>query len=239
MVAHHRARGTWLRCVDRFVVLTEFARRKYAAAGLPADRIEVLPNPLDDPGDPAPPGVGAIFVGRLSEEKGVDLLIDAWRERIGASLTIAGTGPAEGALRERAREVPGVRFVGELSRDGVMRALRAAAFAVVPSRCYENAPFAAIEAIACGRPVVAWRGGSLADVVEHGRSGVLFDALEPASLAAACRQLAAAPDLVDRLAAGARERYLEYHAPSAALERRERLYTTVLDERRRARSPGG
>ncbi|TMA33760.1 MAG: glycosyltransferase [Deltaproteobacteria bacterium] len=238
VVAHHRARGTWLRCVDRFAALSEFARRKFIAAGLPGERIEVANQSLEDPGEPAPPGEGAIYVGRLSREKGVDLLIDAWREAIGTPLAIAGTGAEEGALRERARGVPRVRFLGALSHDAVLRELRAAAFAVVPSRCYENAPFAAVEALASARPVVAWRGGSLADVIEEGRSGLLFDALDPRSISATCRRLANDRQLVQRLGAGARERYLERHAPDVVLAQRERLYAAVIEERRRGGSRG-
>ena len=131
-------------------------------------------------------------------EKGVDLLIDAWREQGGAPLSIVGSGPAEAALRERARGVPGVRFLGALPHDAALRALREAAFAVVPSRWYEISPFAAIEALACARPVVAWRGGALAELVGDGRSGLLFDALEPGERrarvrAAARRRRARAP----------------------------------------------
>ena len=237
-IAHHRARGTWRRHVDRFVAPTAFAARKLLAAGLPPERVEVLPYVLADPGELAPTGRGAVFVGRLAPEKGVDLLIDAWREQRGAPLTIAGSGPAEAALRARASGVPGIRFLGAVPRDAVHRALREAAFAVVPSRWYEISPFAAIEALACGRPVVAWRGGALAELVRDGHSGMLFDDLDAASVASACRRLLADPELVARLGAGAREDYLERHAPEAGLARRESLYAAVSDERRRGRSPG-
>jgi len=238
MVAHHRARDTWRRCVDRFVAPTAFAARLLARAGLPSERIEVLPLVLADPGDPAPTGHGAVYVGRLAPEKGVDLLIDAWRQQGGAPLTIIGSGPAEAALRERARGVPGVRFLGALPHDAVLRALREAAFAVVPSRWYEVSPFAAIEALASARPVVAWRGGSLAELVGDGRAGLLFDALDAASVAQACARLLASPDLVRRLGGQAREDYLERHAPDVGLALRERLYAAVSDERRRGQSPG-
>jgi len=232
MIAHHRALGTWQRCVDRFVAPTPFAARKLLAAGLPRERVEVLPNVAADPGEPAPPGRGAVYVGRLAPEKGVDLLIDAWREQGGADLAIVGSGPAEAALRERARGVAGVRFLGAQPRDGVLRALREAAFAVVPSRWYEVSPLAAIEALACARPVVAWRGGALADLVVDGHSGLLFDALEPASVAAVCARLLGDAELVRRLAAGARDLYRDRHAPDAGLIARERLYAAVCAERR-------
>jgi glycosyltransferase involved in cell wall biosynthesis len=237
-IAHHRARDTWRRCVDRFVAPTAFAARVLIDAGLPRERIDVLPLVLADPGEPAPPGHGAVYVGRLAPEKGVDLLIDAWREQGGASLAIVGSGPAEAALRERARGVPGVRFLGAVPHDEVLRALRAAAFAVVPSRWYEVSPFAAIEALALARPVVAWRRGSLAELVGDGRAGLLFDGLDAASVARACARLLADGELVRRLGAQAREDYLERHAPDVGLARRERLYAAVSEERRRGESPG-
>jgi glycosyltransferase involved in cell wall biosynthesis len=90
-----------------------------------------------------------------------------------------------------------------------------------------------LEALACGRPVVAWRGGALAEAVEDGRSGLLFDDPTPASIAAACATLLGDPARVHRLSAGARERYLDHHAPDAALAARERLYADVMAMRRR------
>jgi glycogen(starch) synthase len=126
-----------------------------------------------------------------------------------------------------------VRFLGAQPRDGVIAALRGAAFAVAPSRWYEIAPLAVLEALACGRPVVAWRGGALGEAVEDGRSGRLFDDLTPASVATACATLLGDPARVRQLAAGARERYLDHHAPAAALAARERLYADVIAVRRR------
>jgi len=238
VVAHHRARDTWRRCVDRFVAPTAFAARMLIDAGLPRERVDVLPYVLADPGDPAPPGRGAVYVGRLAPEKGVDLLIDAWRQMGGGSpLTIVGSGPAEATLREQAREVPGVRFLGALPHGEVLSALRDAAFAVVPSRWFEISPFAAIEALACARPVVAWRGGALAEIVGDGRAGVVFEELDAASVARACARLLASPDLVRDLGAQAREDYLDRYAPDVGLARRERLYAAVSDERRRGESP--
>ncbi len=232
LVAHHRARDTWRRHVDRFAAPTAFAARALVAAGLPSERIAVLPLVLEDPGEPAPPGSGAVFVGRLSPEKGVDLLIDAWREMEGAPLAIVGDGPAAEPLRARARGVAGVRFLGACDRHGVLRALREAAFAVVPSRWYEISPFAAIEAMACGRPVVGWRGGALAELVPEGRAGLHFEALEAGSVAGACRRLLSDAALGVQLAGGAREVYLERHAPDIALALREQLYADAIAERR-------
>jgi len=232
MVAHHRRAGTWTRCVDRFTAPSAFLARKMEAAGLPRERIRTLPLALDDPGEPAPAGRGAVFAGRLSAEKGVDLLIEAWRRLesrgLSAPLVIAGSGPEEAALRARAEGLASVRFLGAVDRAGVLAALRAAAFAVVPSRWYENSPLAAIEALACGRAVIVWSGGAAAELIEPGASGLPFEVPEAASLETPCARLVSDPELAARLGAGARERYLERHTPERALERLEALYAEII-----------
>jgi glycosyltransferase involved in cell wall biosynthesis len=229
--ATHRRRGTWLTYVDRFVAPSAFARTKLAAAGLPAELIVVKPNPVPDPGEPAPPGRGALYAGRLSPEKGVALLLDAWRELPGApELTIAGTGPEEPALRERARGIAGVRFLGEVPRERVSELLAAAAFAIAPSLCYEAFPVAAAEAMASGRALVGSDAGALAELVEHGRSGLLFRSGDKESLAAACRLLLEDGALVASLGREARARYADELAPERSTARLLALYREVIAE---------
>jgi glycosyltransferase involved in cell wall biosynthesis len=237
--ALHRRRGTWRDCVDRFVAPSEFTRRKLAGAGLPAERIVVKPNPVADPGPPGPPGRGAVYVGRLSSEKGVALLLDAWRMLPGAPpLAIAGTGPEDASLRERARGIPGVRFAGELPHERVQDLLAGAAFAVAPSLWYEVFPVAVAEAMASGRAVVASDAGALAELVEHGASGLLFRSGDAESLAAACRRLLDDADLAAAFGREARARYEEELAPERSTRRLLDLYAEVVAERRAAKRPG-
>jgi glycosyltransferase involved in cell wall biosynthesis len=236
--AMHRRRGTWRECVDRFVAPSEFTRRKLAAAGLPPERIVVKANPVPDPGPPAPPGRGAVYAGRLVPEKGVALLLDAWRMLPGApSLTIAGTGPEAARLRERARGIPGVRFLGEVPRERVPELLAAAAFAVAPSLWYEVFPVAVAEAMASGRAVVASDAGALPELVEHGGSGLLFRSGDAESLAAACRSLLEDAELAAALGCEARSRYEHELAPEPATQRLLALYAEVMGERSAARAP--
>ncbi|MGH0032598.1 MAG: glycosyltransferase family 4 protein [Myxococcota bacterium] len=232
MVSHHRRRGTWRDAVDVFTTPSPFAKRKLLAAGLPEERTLLLPNPVADPGAPALPGEGAVYVGRLSPEKGVDLLIEAWREQRGAPLTLVGGGPDEAALRARAAGVPGVRFLGAVPRDRALAAIREAAFVVVPSRAYEVFPMVALEAFASGRAVVAPSPGALAEVVEPGATGLHFASGDAAGLADACRTLLADPGRVREMGDEARAVYEEQYAPDRTLLRVEKVYRTAL--RRRA-----
>ena len=235
--ALHRRRGTWRRRVDLFTTPSAFARSKLLAAGLPPERVVVKPNTVVDPGEPSFGGSGAIFVGRLSREKGVHLLLEAWRHLAGQPLTIVGSGPEEAALRRCAASIPGVRFLGQVDRDRVYRAMREAAFAVVPSIWYENFPVAVAEAMACGRATIAAHPTALAEFVDHGRTGLLFDTGDPRSLADACRALLADPARTEAMGREARASYEERLTPEANLAALTALYDRAA-ALRSAASPG-
>jgi glycosyltransferase involved in cell wall biosynthesis len=154
VVAH---RGTW-DLVDRFLPVGTAVADHLRALGIPDNRIEVRPNPVDDPGEPAPLGEGVLFVGRLSEEKGVRLLLEAW-DRSGlsntTSLTLAGDGEIRHLVEDAARRNPSVRYSGLLNQRELAEAYRASALVVVPSIWNETDGIAAVSGWAHGRPVLA------------------------------------------------------------------------------------
>jgi glycosyltransferase involved in cell wall biosynthesis len=226
--AFHRRHETWQRRVDLFATPSGFARRKLLAAGLPPERVVVKANPVADPGEPTFGGRGGVFVGRLSREKGVHVLLDAWRRLDGHPLTIVGSGPEEAALRRSASSIPGIRFLGQVDRDGVYRALREAAFAVVPSIWYENFPVAVAEAMACGRPTIAAHPTALDEFVDHGQTGLLFDAGDADSLADACRTLLADVASAEAMGRAARAYYEDRLAPEASLAGLTALYERAI-----------
>lgn len=237
MTVHHRRRGTWHDCVDLFTTPSDFARRKLLAAGLPEDRMAVLPNPVADPGVPDSPGSGAVYVGRLSPEKGVDLLLTAWQGMDGEPLVIVGAGPEEARLRRLGENIPGVRFLGAVAPDRALAAIAASAYVVVPSRAYEVFPMVVLEAFAAGRPVVAPAPGAMAEVIEVGRTGFLFDSGGAAQLAHACRRLSLHPERTAAMGEEARAEYEACYAPERTLARMLELYR-VARERRQASSAG-
>jgi len=230
--ATHRRRGTWQRHVDAFLVPSAFARTKLLAAGLPAARVHVAPNCVPDPGPPAPPGRGAVFVGRLSREKGVHLLLEVWRSMDGAPLVIAGDGPEADSLRAQGASIPGVRFLGRVDGDRVLAALRDAAFAVIPSIWHENQPVALAEAMASGRPTVASSPSALDEWVDHGRTGLRFAMGDAGSLAAACAALLSDPGRAAAMGREARADYEDRLTPDACV--RDRLAAYARAERVRA-----
>jgi glycosyltransferase involved in cell wall biosynthesis len=236
VVAHHRRRGTWEEAVSLFTTPSEFARRKLVGGGLAPERVVVKPNPVGDPGPPAPPGTGAVYVGRLSREKGVDLLLEAWRSQGGAPLTIVGGGPEEPRLRAQGASIPGVRFLGAVEHGRALAAIAGAAFVVVPSRWFEVFPMAAMEALACGRAVVVPRGTALAEIVDAGRTGLHFAFGDSADLSRVCRDLLRTPDLTRALGEDARATYEDRYADGPALTRLEAVYESALRSARSSRS---
>src|SRR5215472_5798714 len=193
MLAVHRALGTYAHHIDRYVVLTEFARAKVIRAGLPRDKVLVKPNFLPDPPSPGQgSGDYVVFVGRLLEGKGAETLIRAWRELPEVPLKVIGDGALREPLEALARrEAPGVEFAGRLPHDAVLSTIADARLLVIPSDCYEGFPMVLAEALACGTPVLASRIGSLAELVREGETGATFPAGDAPALAAAVRRLLA------------------------------------------------
>jgi glycosyltransferase involved in cell wall biosynthesis len=226
----HRRRGTWQR-VDRFLAPSEFARRKLVEVGLPADRTLVLPDAVADAGVAAAPGRGAVAVGRLSPEKGVALLIDAWRQLPDVPLRIVGGGPEAAQLERRAAGLANVSFIGEQPHERVIEEIARAAFLVAPSLCYETFGLAGAEALAAGRPVVVPRGSALEELAAGGRCGVLFAAGNAASLAAACRELAHDAERCAALGTEARSHFDEALAPERRTQDLLAVYRSLVSGR--------
>ena len=180
MLAFHRLRGTWIKMVDRYIAPTEFVRKKFLRAGLPAAKVSVKPHFLyPDPGMRTGRRDYVLFVGRLSPGKGLRTLLDAWKLlRITIPLRIVGDGPLRSELeaeRDRAG-LSSVCFDGWLPREQVHAAMQRAEFLISPSESYETFGLTIVEAFACGTPVIASRLGAMAEIVESGRTGVHFTA---------------------------------------------------------------
>jgi glycosyltransferase involved in cell wall biosynthesis len=186
MLATHRTIGTWARDVDRYIALTEFARQKSAASGLPAGKIVVKPNFVaEDPGVRTQEGQSALLVGRLSPEKGLKTLLSAWeRLQNQIPLQIVGDGPMRPDLEAQMNShLPSVCFRGRLTREQTFEAMKNARFLVFPSEWYEGFPMTIAEAFACGVPVICSRLGSMAELVDDHRTGLHFTAGDAEDLA--------------------------------------------------------
>ncbi len=186
MLAAHRKLRTWTDSVDCYVALSEFARRKFVEAGLPAAKIFVKPNFVDpDPGARIGTGDYVLFLGRLSPEKGAHTALAAWRLLPDVPLVVGGDGPERQELEAQAAQwrLVQVSFRGHLTRSESLATIKGARFLILPSEWYENFPVTIAEAFACGVPVICSRLGAIQEIVAHGRTGLHFTPGNPESLA--------------------------------------------------------
>ena len=209
MLTAHRALRTWTKMVDTYITLTEFAREKFVRGGIPEEMITVKPHFVDpDPGPGDGRGGYALFVGRLSPEKGSDTLLSAW-EHLGGKprLKIVGDGPLAQRTAEAARRFPGIEWLGRRPLEDVYELMGGAAFLVFPSEVYETFGRVAIEAFAKGTPVVASKIGAIAELVEHGHTGLHFRPGDPQDLAAQVEWASRNPAVLERMRKAARAEF--------------------------------
>jgi glycosyltransferase involved in cell wall biosynthesis len=222
-----RARDAALRRASHIVCPSSFMRDLVVSWGVPADRVDVLPNPAPRVREAATADVGPppvlVFAGRLTAQKDLGVALAAMRELEGVRLLIAGDGPERARLESDAP--PGVSFLGALPRADVLGLLRGADAAVLTS-AWENFPHGVVEALAVGTPVIATRTGGVAEIVRDGENGLLVEAGSPSEFAAAVRRFLADDDLRARLRAAA--------APSVAAFDPDRVYGRLEAILRRA-----
>lgn len=176
MLGVHHAMGTWRTMVDAYIALTEFSREKFIRGGLPSDRLFVKPNFVQSSlsighGD----GGFGLFLGRLSEEKGIRTLLAGWSKLRGKMrLIIAGDGPLRPEVERAAQDMKEVELLGCVTKDRVIELLRHASVLIVPSIWYEAFPMVVAEAFAVGVPIIASNLGALGQLIHHGGTGLHF-----------------------------------------------------------------
>jgi glycosyltransferase involved in cell wall biosynthesis len=211
MLTVHRMLKTWKRMVDVYIALTDFSKEKFIQGGLPAEKIVVKPNFLHiDPGAGKGDGGYALFVGRLSTEKGVDTMIAAWDE-LGQlfPLKIVGEGALSDQVQQAAVNNPAIEYLGAKDSSEVAELIKRASFLVFPSHWYEGLPLTILESYAAGTPVIASALGAMNSLVKHGRTGLHFRAGDAGDL---IRQVQWALSHPARLAGMRREARHEFEA---------------------------
>ncbi len=234
MTATHRLMGTWQSAVDVYITMTNFTRSILVKAGIPADRLVVKPHFTPEPlaiGSPER-RKGVLFVGRLSPEKGIDVMLRAWR-RSSIPLRIIGDGPLS---REIPLDNPVIEFLGRRQAPEVATAMAEAAFLIMPSLWYETFGMVVIEAFAAGLPVLASRLGAMAELVEDGETGWLFRPGDADDLAAKLEQAFAQPKALAHMSLKARAAYRARYTPEQGYRELMAIYNRAI-ARRRAASP--
>lgn len=229
MIAFHRKRNTWHNKVSLFISLSNFARDKFIEGGFPAEPIIVKPNFVVDPGNQAHnKREGALFVGRISMEKGVDVLVNAWRG-ISYPLRIAGGGPLFENIRAGAPKT--LEFLGQVSGAEVYAQMEQASFLVMPSTWYETFGLVIVEGFANALPALVSRLGSMAEIVEDGVTGLHFTAGDADDLAAKVRWAIEHPKEMRQMGCNARAEYECKYTPETNYKQLMAIYEAAMQGR--------
>ena len=232
----HRVRNV-LDIPDLSVAPSRFLAEKFIEAGFDRENIEIVPNfgpvPSEFPQETPLPGDMrdnyALFAGRLSPEKGLTTLIDAWRRMSpDAILRIAGTGPLEDELKARACGAENIEFMGFIEPERLAEIRRKARFLVIPSEWWENAPLTILEAFSDGIPVLGSNIGGIPEMVRPGETGELFEPGNRDDLTEKAKVLLGSPDLCAKLGREARQVAITEYSPEIHIERIEKIYRRLI-----------
>jgi glycosyltransferase involved in cell wall biosynthesis len=229
-VSFHSLLGTWSKAVDLFIVYSQFAMEKFIQGGIPAEKLAFKTNflhPVPAPGEGK--GGYAVFVGRLSIEKGLGVMLEAWRQLDSKiPLKILGDGPMAGLVTEAVKEMPEIEWLGRRPLEEVYEIVGNAAFMVFPSEWYETFGRVAIEAFAKGTPIVASNIGAIAELVDRERNGLLFQPSDPSDLAAKINWLLAHPQELAQMRLTARAEFDAKYTAGDNCTRLIEIYQTAL-----------
>jgi len=224
MLSIHHLLNTWTQMVDCYIALTEFARQKFIQGGLPAEKIVVKPHFISpDPGVGSGKGGYALYVGRLSLEKGLDTLLAAW-EKLGGKipLKIIGDGHLRDQVAVAVNQLPHVEWLGRKPIHQVYDLMGEAKMLIFPSKWYETFGRVVIEAFAKGTPVIAANIGAIAELVDSGRTGLHFAPNDPEDLAIKVETILANPTLLSQMRQEARA---EFEAKYTAQQNYQQMMT--------------
>ncbi|HEY4051209.1 MAG TPA: glycosyltransferase [Acidobacteriaceae bacterium] len=226
----HRAAHSWERHVAGYIALTEFARQKFVESGFDPAKLHVKPNFVgSDPGMGSGSGGYALFVGRLTEEKGIATLLRAWKELgDGFQLEIIGEGPLSSEVEAARLTMPNIRWHGWVPKEQVLARMQQAAMLIMPSEWYEGFPVTLVEAFATGLPALVSRIGSLASLVETGKTGLQFTPGNASEVACNVRLLFSQPELLKEMRRAAREEYEVKYTAGANYDMLCHVYALAL-----------
>lgn len=231
MIKDHWRRGTWPQVINQFIALSEFSKAKFVRAGIPPEKISVKPNfafpySLDKPVETED---YALYVGRLSEEKGIIRLLEFWKGLGPLKLKVVGDGPLAEQVKQMvaAKEAGRIEWLGPQAHERCLEFIARARFVIVPSLCYENFPKVIVEAFSCGTPVLGSRRGSVQEIVEEGKTGMLFDSDDQSDFIAKAKKMFEDDALLRQMKKKALDVYEIKYTPERNYNQLIKIYESV------------
>jgi glycosyltransferase involved in cell wall biosynthesis len=238
MIEYHRKRETWSENVDCLICLTEFAKAKFIEAGFPEKNLKVKPNFIEDAF--CRKNFSEIvdrkenfylFIGRISEEKGIRTLVDAWstlNNRSTAKLLILGEGPLKKELQKKTKDQSHISWLGFVERKQVLDYLMKAKALLFPSEWYEGMPMTILESFSAATPVLSTNIGSQAEIVDHGKTGILFEPGDQEGLIETVEHFELDKEKQREMSLAARREYEEKYTPEVNRVKLESIYGKLV-----------
>ncbi len=231
MITRNRYNKSYTNNVDRYITLTDFSTKKFTAGGIPNEKIMVKPNFIPDP---PPPGNGdggyMVYVGRLSEEKGIKTLISAWSKTPTIPLYIIGDGPLSGFVKTAADNNNNkITWLGFKDKKEVFDYISNAALLILPSICYEGFPLTILEAYACGTPVLVSRLGNMNEVVIEDETGFKFTPGDATDLSNKTSFLWENIEKLKKLRPNIYKHYISHYSADRNFTQLINIYRTAID----------
>jgi glycosyltransferase involved in cell wall biosynthesis len=228
----HKLKKTWNNYVDRYIALTEFSKQKFLSSSLKLteQQISIVPNFVPDTKQHDLPRENYyLYVGRLSGEKGIRVLMEAFKQLPQASLVIIGDGPERSFVDEQSKASGNIFVAGKKTKAEVMESMSRCRALVFPSVCYEGLPFTILEAFSSGTPVIASRLGAMKEMIQDGYNGLHFRPNDPDDLKNCIRKFnEAAPR--QEFNRHARLTYEEKYHPDVHYKAIMSIYQNVIDK---------
>lgn len=233
MISIHKWLGTWNKQVSKFIVLTQFSKNKFISAGFPENKIEIKPNfvDIDFHEKDKKQNSRFLFVGRLSEEKGIHILKNVFKDnKSNFIVTVLGSGPLGVELNHSS-----FKKLGSKDSKFVFQAMQQHLALLLPSICYEGFPMTVVEAYANGLAVIGSRIGSIEELIEHGVTGLLFEPGNPESLAQTMQWALDHPVEMYQMGLNARKRYEDLYTAHENIQQLESIYQNAIQSSKNER----
>jgi len=232
MIEYHKKHKTWNKKVDKFIALTNFAKSKFVEFGLPESKIYVKPNFLNTKyslESNVQKRQGALFVGRLSEEKGLNTLLNAW-DKISINLKIIGGGPLEELVKKNRNK--NIQYLGFLDQERICQEMRKASFLIFPSIWYEGFPMVIIESFANGLPIISSDIGSMSEIIKNNYNGLHFKAGDSNDLIDKIKLLISDENKCNQMSNNAYDDFKEHYTDQTNYELLIKLYKNIINDKK-------
>lgn len=239
VVWFHKRIGTW-NLVDRYIVLSEFAKDLFISSslGVPSEKFIVKPNFVNQPiVDSTERKPHFLFIGRLSQEKGADVLLNTFLNS-DYTIKIAGDGPLIEKVKKISDANENIHYLGILNKEEVIHQMQECQALIFPSIWYEGMPMTIIEAFSLGTPIIASNLGAMASMIQDGYNGFHFTPGDSDSLLAMLGKWASLSDVKKQLFyKNALDTYRKNYTPEANYEMLMDIYQAVIDNHAKTKQP--